>query len=212
LIYQDSFTMTLILLVTTNFWPEPTGTGPFAADLAVTLNSADYSVQVLTGVPHYPWWKIPAKYQANPEKWKNLDGVQIARENHYVPTKLNLITRILFELSLIKSLRRAMLKISSQKYDLVLAIGSSMAGGLVAKDISAKLGIPFGIVVHDLAGQFAVLYRELIDLLGRGGAKPGLGTGIALGGARADESAVAPGGAVGGVNSFDEYHIVPGFG
>ena len=144
-----------ILLVTTNFWPEPTGTGPYATDLGVTLNSAGYSVQVLTGVPHYPWWNIPATYRANPLQWTNLDGVLIARETHYVPTKLNLITRILFELSLIKSLRRAMLKVNSQKYDLVLAIGSSMAGGLVAKNISAKLGIPFGIVVHDLAGQGA---------------------------------------------------------
>ncbi len=155
LIRQNSAVMKRVLLVTTNFWPEPTGTGPFATDLAVTLNSAGYSVQVLTGIPHYPWWNIPATYQANPEQWSNLDGVLIARETHYVPTKLNLITRILFELSLIKSLRRAMLKMKSQKYDLVLAIGSSVAGGLVAKDISAKLGIPFGIVVHDLAGQGA---------------------------------------------------------
>ncbi len=144
-----------VLLVTTNFWPEPTGTGPYATDLAVTLNSVGYSVQVLTGVPHYPWWNIPATYRANPLQWTDLEGIRIARETHYVPSSLNLISRILFELSLIKSLRRAMLKVNSQKYDLVLAIGSSMAGGLVAKNISAKLGIPFGIVVHDLAGQGA---------------------------------------------------------
>ncbi len=142
-------------MVTTNFWPEPSGTGPYATDLALTLNSAGYEVQVLTGVPHYPWWNTPETFQDNPNQWENLEGVRIAREIHYVPTKLNLITRILFELSLIKSLWRALLKINSQKYDLVLAIGSSMAGGLVAKDISAKLGIPFGIVVHDLAGQGA---------------------------------------------------------
>ena len=147
--------MKRILLVTTNFWPEPSGTGPYATDLATTLNSAGYAVQVLTGVPHYPWWNIPETFQDNPEQWANLKGIRIARETHYVPKSLNLITRILFELSLIKSLGRAMLKINSQKYDLVLAIGSSMAGGLVAKDISAKLGIPFGIVVHDLAGQGA---------------------------------------------------------
>jgi len=155
LIRQNNAMMKRVLLVTTNFWPEPSGTGPYARDLAVTLNSAGYSVQVLTGMPHYPWWNIPGIYQASPEQWLNLEGIRIARETHYVPKSLNLITRILFELSLIKSLRRAMLRINSQKYDLVLAIGSSMAGGLVAKDISAKLGIPFGIVVHDLAGQGA---------------------------------------------------------
>jgi glycosyltransferase involved in cell wall biosynthesis len=106
-------------------------------------------------MPHYPWWNIPGIYQASPEQWLNLEGIRIARETHYVPKSLNLITRILFELSLIKSLRRAMLKINSQKYDLIIAIGSSIAGGVMAKDISAKLKIPFGIVVHDLAGQGA---------------------------------------------------------
>ena len=147
--------MKSILLITTNFWPEPTGTGPYATDLAKTLNSTGYTIQVLTGVPHYPWWNIPATYKADPEQWTNFDGIRIARETHFVPTKLNLITRILFELSLIKSLRRCFAKMDLQSFDLVLAIGSSMAGGLVAKRISSKLGIPLGIVVHDLAGQGA---------------------------------------------------------
>ncbi len=147
--------MKQILLVTTNFWPEPTGTGPYATDLAVTLDSAGNNVHVLTGVPHYPWWKIPATYQANPEQWINLNGIRITRATHYVPKKLNLITRILFEHSLIKALRRGSAELNLQSFDLVVAIGSSMAGGLVAKRISAKLGTPYGIVVHDLAGQGA---------------------------------------------------------
>jgi colanic acid biosynthesis glycosyl transferase WcaI len=144
-----------ILLVTTNFWPEPTGTGPYATDLATTLNSRGFSVQVLTGVPHYPWWNIPMTYSGSPELWQNFEGVRIARESHYVPKRLNLITRILFELSLIRSLRRTTLRINPENYDLVLAIGSSLAGGLVAKKISFDSGVPFGIVVHDLAGQGA---------------------------------------------------------
>jgi glycosyltransferase involved in cell wall biosynthesis len=144
-----------ILIVTTNFWPEPTGTGPYATDLATTLISRGFSVQVLTGVPHYPWWNIPVTYSGSPELWQNFEGVRIERESHYVPKRLNLITRILFELSLIKSLRRTTLRINPENYDLVLTIGSSLAGGMVAKKISFNSGLPFGIVVHDLAGQGA---------------------------------------------------------
>ncbi len=155
LITQNKPMADRILIVTTNFWPEPTGTGPYATDLATTLNSGGYSVQVLTGVPHYPWWNIPATYSAGPELWQNFQGIQITRESHYVPKNLNLITRIVFELSLIRSLRRTTLRINAENYDLVLAIGSSLAGGLVAKKISSKLDLPFGIVVHDLAGQGA---------------------------------------------------------
>lgn len=147
--------MSRILLVTTNFWPEPSGTGPYATDLAKTLNTAGFSVQVATGVPHYPWWRTPAFYSADPTQWVNIDGIQIVRESHYVPKNLNVITRIAFELSLVMSLKRALLKMNTRNFDLVLAIGSSLAGGLVAKHFSAILGIPFGIVVHDLAGQGA---------------------------------------------------------
>jgi colanic acid biosynthesis glycosyl transferase WcaI len=147
--------MERILIVTTNFWPEPTGTGPYATDLAKVLIAANFKVQVLTGLPHYPWWKIPTTFRANRGQWTNLDGIRIARENHYVPQSLNLFTRIFFEVSLIKALRRGYTKIDLQSFDLVLAIGSSVAGGLVAKKISLKLNIPLGIVVHDLAGQGA---------------------------------------------------------
>lgn len=153
--HQDRFSMPRILLVTTNFWPEPSGTGPFSTDLALTLHSAGYKVQVLTGVPHYPWWKIPQTFRDKPKQWENLNEIRIARETHFVPAKLNLVTRSLFELSLIISLQRAFLRVNSTQYDLVLAIGSSLAGGLVAKNISAKLGVPSGFVVHDLAGQGA---------------------------------------------------------
>ena len=144
-----------ILLITTNFWPEPTGTGPYATDLAKTLNTAGYHVLVITGVPHYPWWEIPVFYKSNPTEWLTLSGIQISRQSHYVPKSLNLVTRIFFELSLIQSIRQAFSKTKIQEFDLILAIGSSVAGGLVAKNISVKLGTPFGIVVHDLAGQGA---------------------------------------------------------
>jgi glycosyltransferase involved in cell wall biosynthesis len=142
-----------ILLVTTNFWPEPTGTAPYATDLAKTLKAAGYSVQVLTGVPHYPWWKIPISYIANPDEWLNFEGIPITRKSHFVPRKLNLLTRIFFETALIRALRRGSQNLNPGGFDLVLAIGSSLAGGFVAKRISSAQDIPLGIIVHDLAGQ-----------------------------------------------------------
>ena len=68
---------------------------------------------------------------------------------------MNILTRILFELSLIGALNKAYSKNKSKKYDLIICIGSSLAGGFVAKKISTKLSIPAGIIVHDLAGQGA---------------------------------------------------------
>jgi len=54
--------MAKILLVTTNFWPEPTGISVYTTDLAESLKAAGHSVSVLTSLPHYPWWKIPIEY------------------------------------------------------------------------------------------------------------------------------------------------------
>lgn len=147
--------MNSILLVTTNFWPEPTGSAPYATDLANSLDTAGYMVDVITGVPHYPWWKILEQYKKNPNDWISLNRVQIRRQSHYVPKNLNILTRILFELSLIGALNKAYSKNKSKKYDLIICIGSSLAGGFVAKKISTKLSIPAGIIVHDLAGQGA---------------------------------------------------------
>lgn len=141
--------------MTTNFWPEPTGSAPYATDLANSLDTAGYMVDVITGVPHYPWWKIPEQYKKNPNDWISLNRVQIRRQSHYVPKNLNILTRILFELSLIGALNKAYSKNKSKKYDLIICIGSSLAGGFVAKKISTKLSIPAGIIVHDLAGQGA---------------------------------------------------------
>ena len=152
LIPQDNLMSPRILLVTTNFWPEPSGTGPYATDLALILKASGYEVQVLTGVPHYPWWEIPLSYKANPSSWMNLEGIQVERQTHFVPRKLNIISRILFEISLIRSLHSAFARINFASYDLVIAIGSSVAGNLVAKRISYRLKTPFGIIVHDLAG------------------------------------------------------------
>jgi len=142
-----------ILLVTTNFWPEPTGTSPYSTDLAVTLSECGYEVKVLTGVPHYPWWAVPESYMSNIDSWTSIEGIEIIRASHYIPKRLNLLTRIFFELSLIKNIYRKYSRVNLNEYDLVIAVGSSMAGNLVGKKIATKARIPLGIVVHDLAGN-----------------------------------------------------------
>ena len=142
-----------VLIVTTNFWPEPTGSGPYASDLAKSLKLNNYSVQVLTGMPHYPWWEVPETFQENLETLENLDGIHVVRGAHYVPKKLNIISRFRFEISLINGLRRSSKRLQVRDFELIISIGSSIAGGLVAKDLSRKWRVPYGIVLHDLAGE-----------------------------------------------------------
>ena len=54
--------MSRVLLVTTNYWPEPTGIAVYTADLAEALKNNECQVTVLTSLPHYPWWKVPSEF------------------------------------------------------------------------------------------------------------------------------------------------------
>ena len=85
------------ILVGINFQPEPTGNAPYTTDLAVALG-AKYETKVITGVPHYPWWKKQKNYDDKPYL-KNNSGLDLVRVNHYVPNKQSNIGRFVMEAS-----------------------------------------------------------------------------------------------------------------
>lgn len=145
--------MSRVLLVTTNYWPEPTGTAPFATDLAMALNLEGDVVNILTTYPHYPWWSIPNKYQYMQNPYMSEGGTSIFRTRHYIPKSSNLITRILYELSLLKNMMKIMKKTDFSNIDYVVTIGSSFAGHFIGKKFAQQNKIPLLIIIHDLIGK-----------------------------------------------------------
>jgi colanic acid biosynthesis glycosyl transferase WcaI len=79
----------MIALVSHNYWPEPTGIPQVNTELARWLAAKGYEMEVWTGLPHYPWWRVPDAYQARDYrtgKGDEHDGaVLIRRVRHYVP-------------------------------------------------------------------------------------------------------------------------------
>jgi len=145
--------MSRVLLVTTNYWPEPTGTAPFATDLAMALNLEGDVVTILTTYPHYPWWSIPNEYQYMPNPYMGEDGISVFRTRNYIPKSSNLVTRILYELSLLKNLIHTMKKPEFSNMDYVVTIGSSFAGHFIGKKFAEQKKIPLLIIIHDLVGK-----------------------------------------------------------
>jgi len=145
--------MSRVLLVTTNYWPEPTGTAPFATDLAFALNFEGEMVNVLTTYPHYPWWSVPNEYRELRNRSKSDDAISVFRTRHYIPKSSNLITRVLYELSLLKNLMKIMKKTDFSNIDYVVTIGSSFAGHFIGKKFANQKNIPLLIVIHDLIGK-----------------------------------------------------------
>ena len=147
--------MLRILLITTNYWPEPTGIAVYTTDLAETLQTNRNQVSVLTSLPHYPWWRVPSEFAHLGEGTGTHNGVSIIRAKHLVPPKMNALLRMRFETSLWWNLRRASKSMLGNDIDMVIACIPTVAAGIVGKRIAKNLGIPFGLIVQDLSGAGA---------------------------------------------------------
>ena len=143
--------MSSVLLVTTNYWPEPTGIAVYTTDLAENLLAQGHHVSVLTSLPHYPWWKVPKEFSHITEGTGSHNGVEVTRAKHLVPPRMNALLRIRFEISLWWNLRRVSRKLVSNDYEAVIACIPTVAAGIMGKAIANKLGIPFGLIVQDLS-------------------------------------------------------------
>jgi len=147
--------MTRVLLVTTNFWPEPTGISIYTTDLAENLRANGNQVSVLTSLPHYPWWKVPVEFSHLGEGVTSHNGIEVIRAKHLVPPKMNALLRIRFEISLWWNLRRVSKGLMGKEFDVVIACMPTVAAGIVGKRISKRLVVPFGLIVQDLSGAGA---------------------------------------------------------
>lgn len=147
--------MSRVLLITTNYWPEPTGIAIYTTDIAESLTAQGDQVTVLTSLPHYPWWRVPSEFAHLGEGTETLNGVSIIRAKHLVPPKMNALLRMRFETSLWWNLRRVSKQMVGNNFDLVIACIPTVAAGIVGKSIANKLGAPFGLIVQDLSGAGA---------------------------------------------------------
>jgi glycosyltransferase involved in cell wall biosynthesis len=144
-----------VLIVASNYFPEPTGISIYTTDLAETLFAQSYSVTVLTSLPHYPWWKVPQEFAHLGEGVTSHNGVELIRAKHLVPPKMNALLRMRFEFSLWWNLKRVSKRFKNSVFEVVIACVPTVAAGIVGKAIARKLDIPFGLIVQDLSGAGA---------------------------------------------------------
>ena len=127
-----------ICFVSTNYWPEPTGIAVYTTDLAEYFQQQGHEVSVLTGLPHYPWWKVPREYSIIGEGVEFRHGVEVYRAAHLVPKKMNAFLRMCFEISLWWNLRKISKKLIANNFEVVIAWIPTVAAGIVGKLIAHK--------------------------------------------------------------------------
>lgn len=147
-----------------NYEPERTGIAPYTAGLARHL-SRNHDVTVITGVPHYPEWKVDPQYR----RWRHeetVDGVRVVRLGHYVPTRPGIAGRAAYELSWAIRAAAAGRRILT---DVVVAVVPAMFAAHAARLIARGQDAPLGILVQDImstaAAQSGVRGGQLIAKL-----------------------------------------------
>lgn len=140
-----------ICLVGINYAPEPTGSAPYTTGLAEMLLEQGADVQVITGVPHYPAWSVPAAYRRRMRARERIGGVEVLRARHFVPARQSAVGRLAWEGTFLLNAGC----MSPRRPDVVLASTPSLSGAAVGARLARRHGVPFGVVVQDLVGQAA---------------------------------------------------------
>lgn len=124
-----------ILIVAVNYAPERGGTAPYTADAAEHLARAGHTVEVLTGMPHYPSWRVAAEYAGRFRARELRNGVRLRRLRHYVPTSQSTAQRALYEASFAV---HALASPRMRHPDVVLAVVPGILGAAAASLIARR--------------------------------------------------------------------------
>lgn len=144
--------MTRILLTSLYYAPDSTGIAPYAAQLAEHLAATGYDVTAVTGMPHYPAWRIGPAYRRRfaVREWRG--GVDVRRRWHSVPRSHTAVSRALYEGTFFAS-GLSMLRLPEPHA--ILAVTPGLAGGALARIAASRFGVPYGLIVQDMMAAAA---------------------------------------------------------
>ncbi|MCG5431650.1 WcaI family glycosyltransferase [Mycobacterium sp. MYCO198283] len=129
-----------------NYYPEVTGIAPYTTGLAQGLAERGHQVQVITGLPHYPEWRIADAYRSWRRRSEHINGVTVDRVRHHVPARLTPRGRVVLE----ASFAQAVLRSSWRRPDLVITVSPSLLASAAVIAEARLRRVPVGIIVQDL--------------------------------------------------------------
>jgi glycosyltransferase involved in cell wall biosynthesis len=139
-----------ILICSSYFWPELTGTAPYVTAMARHLSESGDDVEVIAGHPHYPEWRALRSRRVRRE---SLDGIDVHRRPHYIPKKQSAARRAGYEATMAVGSLSALP--STGRPDVVVGFIPSLASAITAAAAARLHRAPFGLIVHDVMGRAA---------------------------------------------------------
>ncbi|MGD9891730.1 MAG: WcaI family glycosyltransferase [Dehalococcoidia bacterium] len=144
-----------VLICGINYWPEETGIAPYTTGLAEHLAAGGSRVTVITGMPHYPRWRITDGYRGRRQMRESIGGVDVRRYGHYVPRRQSAARRALFEGTFLAHALPVSSLTPMPRPDVVLGIVPNLGTGLLAAAAAKRFGVPYGLLFQDLMGLAA---------------------------------------------------------
>jgi colanic acid biosynthesis glycosyl transferase WcaI len=138
-----------ICVVSINYEPEESGIAPYTTGMAVGLAARGHDVEVLTGLPNYPEWRVNPAYRGLSGTAKTIDGVVVRRFAHYVPANPTTRNRVIFE----TTFGARVVSARWHKPELILTVSPSLIASAMVITRSRTAGIPVGLIVQDLYGK-----------------------------------------------------------
>jgi len=149
-----------VAILTSNFWPEPTGTGQTVTEFARFLADEGLDVRVATSMPYYPEWNIHPEYRGRLWRREVHRGIRILRSWHLVRPDPTTVTRIAHEGSLsalaIPNMVRA-LRGADVAYIVSPALSFALTGMLIAKAAGVRTVLIVKDVMPDAAVEMGML-------------------------------------------------------
>ena len=153
-----------ILLLSGNYFPEPTGIGKYNGEMMDWLSTQNYHCGVVTSYPYYPHWKIQPPYTGKSfwytseyKRFLTSPSINIYRCPQYIPAKPTGAKRILSDLSYFMS---AFFQVTGllfqKKYDYVLVVAPPFQVGLLGLLYSKIKKAKFIYHIQDLQIDAAV--------------------------------------------------------
>lgn len=163
-----------LAILSHNYFPEPTGIPAFNTAMAEWLvANLGWQVTVHTGIPHYPWWKVPDEYAARDYRHGRgdevINGVHVRRVRHFVPCPPpSGLARMRLDASwLLRTAWR--LLFDPARHDAVIVVAPPFLSGFLGMLAARRWRCPVVYHIQDLqidaARDLGMLPRQLIPFL-----------------------------------------------
>lgn len=152
-----------ITIVTANYFPEETAIGFYTTQFSKYLVDKDYNVNIITGFPYYPQWKIYKEYRDKESFINEKYGkINIYRHKQFVPEKPSFFSRIKMMITFLRGSLKNIKQI--KQTDLVIVIVpftlSVIPAFILSRRTNAKLWIHIQDFEFDLAFETGILARK----------------------------------------------------